>query len=1521
MTNRQEVLDRLAAALLADGAVLAGCPGAGRSWVLARLAERVPDAVLVRAAPGRGIPGWTARELARAADRPLIVDDAHLLDAAASDVLARRTAPMVCTGGHGHPGNVLTLDPLDLAGTAELAAEILALPMGREAARALHDSTGGLPGVVQAVLTAAQRAGAVQVIGDTAVFAPDHVLALPPEHPLVLGAADAEHDQPPAVLAGLAAAVPAWLRADMQHAELGECTDSLTGCALRAGHALGELPPDGRLADRLATQLHGFARPGHPIAEETALTAKAARHWASVGDWTAIAKLPARQIGAPTVPLRTRAMLLTAGLDAALSDVERLPAVEPERSRWLRTELLTLAGSGGDPADDAGADRAEQPAWPGGHFLAEGRPALAAWLGGRWDDVLAIATRDRLTNRGAHALCTAEESAAIAAEVLLSMGKPTVARSWLDDAATPPDQPGMRVLSTWATAGLDALLGRPQEGAHRLSATLAWMRETGWHRHRELVLGRLVTCMRRAGMTVRAKAMLDELIADAATDPSGFTRLIALRSAIEIGAAKPVDLEGALRLAEELELPFELARTRLAVGRVTDDDDLIAAAQAGFAQMGATLWELRAGGAPDRARVAELIGDLIASGLSNSSIATVIERTEAFVKRRVSRLLADTGSRHRTQLGVRRAELTSVAAPAPATVDDVLAGGVPVVALLGAPGSGRSTVLRGLAERGALLVHAGRTPIAAGVVSALAATRSAEIPALVLGRAAAAVQSKPALIAVADALLDALSHAGRRIPLTLLVDDADLADEDGAALLTLLADRAGTSWSLVLAGVRSTVEQARPVLLQPLTTGQVADALDQRFGRRYAEDTVAEVHRRTAGHPATLAALLRSVWEGTDEELRTAVPAPLTAEQVGVVLSRRFGRRFAEETVAEVHRRTAGDPSTVARLLRVVRTADDERLRTTLPADGPGWLAVIAAVPGIRMTECRAVAEPLGLSEADLPAVAAAVSVTADGGLLIDIPLRAQAAAVGVDAPTVHRMLADRMLADRAGGIAIEDRRLAGYLLGARVDGKLHAGQAELAEIAELVLPGDPAAAADLSAAVLESVEDLRAVTTHAEASYAMSRYAEAATSARRALISLPTDDEAPRRTMRTVLINSMIRLGQHDRAFDLTAGPSVPEGLQHSRILLLQQRFDDALETLSSLAPRTEKEQGALSAGVRLLAAIGAGDTSTMPTERLVAARQALAWGDLYTAELSILPRSNAAPAARRTPPPSFTRLCAAIEALMAGNHAQVVALADENAKADNEAGYIDEVLAALAAEALVQRGELAQARARLEGTTGERVFGYLVAWAAAGMELAEGRNEEAVTRLTAADRTCARLGYLPGRELVLGRLSHALSAAGDRAGAEAADRTLARLATLIGTPQAMLSSSLSHAALTADEQAAQRAVRLAEEVGNGYYVAHGQVLLAVLRANKERGTAMSYQDFYQHNVRRRRVAARQPREDALTARDRELIDLIAAGATNTEAAAALHVTEKAIEARLTRMYRRTGLRSRVELVREYGA
>ncbi len=79
---------------------------------------------------------------------------------------------------------------------------------------------------------------------------------------------------------------------------------------------------------------------------------------------------------------------------------------------------------------------------------------------------------------------------------------------------------------------------------------------------------------------------------------------------------------------------------------------------------------------------------------------------------------------------------------------------------------------------------------------------------------------------------------------------------------------------------------------------------------------------------------------------------------------------------------------------------------------------------------------------------------------------------------------------------------------------------------------------------------------------------------------------------------------------------------------------------------------------------------------------------------------------------------------------------------------------------------------------------------------------------------------------------------------------------------------------------------------------------------------------------VRWQKLAADLLRDNGITVRpptvladaDRKLIEMITAGATNVDVAAALGVTEKAVEGRLTRLYKRTGLRNKADLVREYG-
>ena len=66
-------------------------------------------------------------------------------------------------------------------------------------------------------------------------------------------------------------------------------------------------------------------------------------------------------------------------------------------------------------------------------------------------------------------------------------------------------------------------------------------------------------------------------------------------------------------------------------------------------------------------------------------------------------------------------------------------------------------------------------------------------------------------------------------------------------------------------------------------------------------------------------------------------------------------------------------------------------------------------------------------------------------------------------------------------------------------------------------------------------------------------------------------------------------------------------------------------------------------------------------------------------------------------------------------------------------------------------------------------------------------------------------------------------------------------------------------------------------------------------------------------------RVAGRPPSRDHLTATERRVADLVADGRSNKEVAAALFVTVKGVEAHLSRIYRKLGIKSRAELMHLY--
>jgi DNA-binding CsgD family transcriptional regulator len=375
-------------------------------------------------------------------------------------------------------------------------------------------------------------------------------------------------------------------------------------------------------------------------------------------------------------------------------------------------------------------------------------------------------------------------------------------------------------------------------------------------------------------------------------------------------------------------------------------------------------------------------------------------------------------------------------------------------------------------------------------------------------------------------------------------------------------------------------------------------------------------------------------------------------------------------------------------------------------------------------------------------------------------------------------------------------------------------------------------------------------------------------------------------------------------------------------------------------LRPDGRQQRIALVTGVRMLAAIGADggqwrdaeqqtDAALLPLtpDQVDTVRTALAWGDLYTSERAVMPSTMPSPAARRKPPPSMARLSAAADALREGRWPAIAELYEQNTADAAEQTYVDGLLRAIALEALVRQGRLDDAEPLSDSPSGEQLFGHVIGWAQAGLLLARGESAAAVEELRATDRRCRTLGYLTGRELVLARWVDACVAADDTAGAETVSRELGRLAARVATVQATLYWLVSRLAIRPDEHTVRSAAQLAQRYGDPFLAARVRFHEADLGRPDALRTAHS--EFrrlgavdWQRRAGERMTAQRMSTRvvETIGESDRRLIEVIAAGATNQQAADLLGVSEKAIEARLTRLYRRTGLRSRVALVREYG-
>ncbi|MFD5317666.1 AAA family ATPase [Streptomyces sp. NPDC127098] len=259
-----------------------------------------------------------------------------------------------------------------------------------------------------------------------------------------------------------------------------------------------------------------------------------------------------------------------------------------------------------------------------------------------------------------------------------------------------------------------------------------------------------------------------------------------------------------------------------------------------------------------------------------------------------------------------------------------------------------------------------------------------------------------------------------------------------------------------------------------------------------------------------------------------------------------------------------------------------------------------------------------------------------------------------------------------------------------------------------------------------------------------------------------------------------------------------------------------------------------------------------------------------------------------------------------------------------------VGQLARALVAEIHCYRGDVAQARSWLDLIPDSLVH-PLVVRARMGLRYGSGRADAALEDGWREARLARAGGLLAGVERVLLRLlAHALDANDPRE----AGRTLRELESLHEEAASALTGEavlLAHGVLHRDVESLLAARRMIRQRGDALLEVHCHQWLAEVsddplpwlvkaaQGAHRLGAGRRFRGMISRAARRRDVAVpTAPRRAAtwqLSEPDLHLIEMISNGATNRQIAARLACSEKTVERRLTRLFRRTGRRSRVEL------
>lgn len=265
------------------------------------------------------------------------------------------------------------------------------------------------------------------------------------------------------------------------------------------------------------------------------------------------------------------------------------------------------------------------------------------------------------------------------------------------------------------------------------------------------------------------------------------------------------------------------------------------------------------------------------------------------------------------------------------------------------------------------------------------------------------------------------------------------------------------------------------------------------------------------------------------------------------------------------------------------------------------------------------------------------------------------------------------------------------------------------------------------------------------------------------------------------------------------------------------------------------------------------------------------------------------------------------------------------------------------LAAVIAAHRGRIGEARARVQrgiaraDAEGIRTAESGHSWVLGFVQLSTGDADAALPHLGRAYRLRDAFALEPAQRLELGDLLEALVATGAldeaddvrgawEARAVALDRAWA-LAILARSRGLLLAARGDlQGAFASFEQA------LADHARSTDPFQHARTLLALGRTQrraKRRGDARTTLEealaafervgaplwAEQARAELARIAGRAPSRGELTEAERRIAQLVAQGRSNRDVAAALFLTEHSVEAALTRVYRKLGVRSRAEL------